>query len=94
MSLLCDGTHKTVLEGSIYPGPLIRLVIAYETTSPYGPPVHIQKVFEKPPEPLRKPMIPMGDEHRHAMFSNLHKLLSGEQSLIENRKLLTDRPSR
>jgi len=101
MSLLTDGLHKTVLEGSIWPGPRIIYDILYETHTSYGEPIHIQKVYQetesKVPEPKDgsvKNAIPMGDEHRHAMFSNLHKLLSGQLTLTENRKLLTDRPSR
>ena len=93
MSIFTDGTHKTVLEGSIYPGPLIRYEILYETNLPYGQPVQIQKVFPDLPKEQKNPLS-LGDAHRHGIFNQLHKLLTGELTLTENRKLLTDRPNR
>ena len=93
MSNFCDGLHKTVLEGSIYPGPLVIYDIAYETHTRYGKPVQIQKVFDEKPIEQKNP-IAMGDEHRHGMFTQLQKLLSGQLQLTENRNLLSDRPTR
>ena len=94
MSILCDGLHKTVVEGSIWPGPLVIYQIAYETNTRYGPPVTIQKVYTDPHPTKQTNPIPMGDEHNQGMYKALNSLLSGQLQLTENRKLLTDRPKR
>ena len=93
MSILCDGLHKTVIEGSIYPGPLIRYEIAYETESYYGKPVNIQKQYPAEHPESQNPLA-LGDSHKHNMFEQLHKLLSGELKLTPTREILTDRPKR
>ena len=97
MSALTDGLHATAVEGSIYPGPLVIYDIAYEVGVFYGRPISVQKFFagdpKQPPTEQKNPLA-MGDEHKHFMHDALHKLLSGQLTLTDNRQLLSDRPKR
>jgi len=93
MSNYADGLHKTVVEGSIVPGPLVIYQKAYDTESYYGPPV---KIADMNVEMQKQAVGPhrLGDESSHDIHKALHRLLSGKLHLTENRQLLSDRQLR
>ena len=93
MSVLTDGTHKTVVEGDVVPGPLVIYQKAYDTEYFYGPP---KKMEEYPVEVRKQAVGPhrLGDESALDIHSALHRLLTGKLHLTENRQLLSDRQLR
>ena len=90
MSNYMDGLHKTVVEGDIYPGPLVILQKAFDTEVYYGSPIKVQDL---PVEVQKQAVNPhrLGDEGHMDLHKALHQLLSGKLELTENRKLLSDR---